>query len=101
SCHKLFVGRCITRDSFTAALAPTRYDPASLVVIAAPREIGREWRVVVVEDEVIAAGQYAADGQKSIAPGCPDAVREHVRAILAEVRWRPDAVFMLDVCEAE
>ena len=48
SCHKLFVGRCINRESFAAALAPTRYDPATLVVIAAPQPISREWRVVVI-----------------------------------------------------
>jgi len=44
SCHKLFVGRCIDRESFAAGLAPTRYDPTSPVVIAAPQPIAREWR---------------------------------------------------------
>jgi len=48
SCDKLFVGRCVGPDSFASALGPTRYDPASLVVIAAPKSIGREWRLVVV-----------------------------------------------------
>ena len=37
-----------TKDDFASALGPTRYDPATLVVVAAPREIGREWRLVVV-----------------------------------------------------
>src|SRR5262249_46198079 len=74
-CHKLFTGRCLGRDTFTTALAPTRYDPTTLVVIAGPKVIAREWRLVVAEDRVIAASQYAEQGRKRLAPGCPEAVR--------------------------
>jgi hypothetical protein len=70
-CNKLFTGRCIARDDFTAALAPARYDPATLVVVAAPKEIAREWRLVVAEDQVIAASQYSQEGSRSVAPNCP------------------------------
>ena len=49
SSHKLFVGRCIERQDFATALAPTRYDPTALVVVAAPRPIEREWRLVVID----------------------------------------------------
>lgn len=100
-CHKLFTGRCITRDDFAAALAPTRYDPATLVVVAAPKEVGREWRLVVVEDQVVAASQYAVGGEKSLSMGCPQEVRAYAEEMLAAVRWRPDPVFMLDVVEAD
>jgi hypothetical protein len=100
-CHKLFVGRLIDRESFTAALGPTRYDPATLVVVAAPRAIDREWRLVVVEDRVVSGGQYAARGERAIAPGCPPEVLAFAESLLAEVRWRPDPAFMLDVCEAQ
>src|SRR5688572_29657262 len=34
STHKLFVGRLIAEDDFAIALAPTRYDPETRVVIA-------------------------------------------------------------------
>jgi hypothetical protein len=61
-CHKLFVGRRISSDSFATAMAPTRYDPETLVVVAAPRPIDREWRLVVVGDRVIAGSQYAIGG---------------------------------------
>ncbi len=100
-CHKLFVGRCIHRESFASALSPTRYDPATQVVIAAPREIGREWRLVIIGDRVIAASQYAEDGTKSIAAGCPDDVRDFVAGMLSAVSWRPDPIFMVDVCESD
>lgn len=100
SCQKLFVGRCIDRESFSDALAPARYDPTSLVVVAAPNPIGREWRLVVVGDRVVSGSQYAVGGERAITADCPSEVREFAATMLAEVRWRPDPVFMLDVCES-
>jgi hypothetical protein len=100
-CHKLFVGRCIHRESFASGLSPSRYDPATQVVIAAPREIGREWRLVVIGDRIIGASQYAEDGVRSVAPGCPDVVHDFVAGMLNAVSWRPDAIFMIDVCESD
>jgi hypothetical protein len=100
-CGKVFTGRCIHRDDFASALGPTRYDPATLVVIASPREIDREWRLVVAEGRVVAASGYAEGGSKAVAPGCPGEVRAFVEAMLAEVLWAPDPIYMLDVCEAE
>ncbi len=57
--------------------------------------------LVVAGDEMIAASQYAEHGAKSVAAGCPDAALKFVRNVLAAVKWRPDELFMLDVCEAE
>ena len=51
-------------------------------------------------DRVIGVSQYAMDGKRAIAPGSPDEVRQFVIAMLAEVRWRPDPIFMLDICES-
>jgi ATP-grasp domain, R2K clade family 3 len=100
-CHKVFTGRCFYRDDFASALGPTRYDPATLVVVAAPREIGREWRLVVAEGRVVAASQYAVESHKCVEPGCPDQVRAFAHAMLAEVRWRPGPIFLVDVCESD
>jgi hypothetical protein len=99
-CHKLFVGRQVSRDLFAEGLASTRFDPTTLIVIAAPKLIDREWRVVVAGNKVIAASQYAVGGIKSVAPGCPAAVQSFAENMLAAVAWRPDPIFMLDVCES-
>jgi hypothetical protein len=99
-CHKLFVGRRVKNDSFASALAPARYDPMTPVVIAAPRPIGREWRLIACGDRVIGASQYAVEGRRAIALGSPDDVHEFVIAMLSEVHWRPDPIFMLDICES-
>lgn len=101
SVHKLFVGRLITQDNFEMALAPTRYDPETKIVVAKPCELGREWRLVVAGNDVIAASQYAERGTKCVAPGCPDEVLSFAQEMLAAIPWRPDELFMLDVCESE
>jgi hypothetical protein len=101
SLHKLFVGRLVAQDDFETALAPTKYDPETRVVIAEPRELGREWRLVVAGDTVIAASQYAQCGEKAIASGCPEVVLTFAREMLSVVPWRPDELFMLDVAKTE
>jgi hypothetical protein len=101
SCFKLFVGRRIDREVFPTALAPTRYDPTTLVVIAAPKVIEREWRLVVAGDRVLSGSQYAVQGQRAISPECPAEVRRFAEAMLSEIRWCPDPIFMLDVCESD
>ena len=100
SCQKVFVGRCVDRDTFATALAPTRYDPTTLVVIASPQLIDREWRVVVVDGRVVSGGQYAVQGERAITADWPPEVRQFAESMLAEVRWQPDPAFMLDVCES-
>lgn len=100
SVHKLFVGRLIRADDFETALAPTRYDLETQIVVAEPRDLGREWRIVVAGDEVIAGSQYADGGVRVVSANCPEEVFGFARRILASVNWRPDDLFMLDVCES-
>lgn len=100
-CNKLFTGRCVYKADFASALSPGTFDPDAQVVVAAPREIGREWRLVVAGDRVVAASQYAAEGSKCVQAGCPAGVRALAESMLAEVSWRPDPVFMMDICESD
>lgn len=99
--HKLFVGRLIAEADWDTALSPTRYDPETLVVVAEPRDLGREWRLVVAGDEVIAGSRYADRGAKAVQPGCPAEVTAFAAGLLAAVGRRPDDLFMLDVGEAD
>ena len=97
--QKLFTGRAVFRDDFRTALAPSRYDPTTLVVVSTPKEIGREWRLVIAGDEFIAASQYRQDGALRASRGCPEEVTQYVSELLRNVRWRPDPLFMMDICE--
>src|SRR5262245_54504247 len=100
-CHKLFVGRKVAQSTFAEALSPARYDPATLVLIAEPRPISHEWRLVVAEDRIVAASQYVKSGTRQFEGGCPTEVRLFTEEMLADVRWRPDPLFMIDVCESD
>ena len=99
--EKLFVGQCVKQDEFATAIAPVRYNPTEMVVVAAKQPIRREWRLVVAESRLIAASQYFANGELAVMPECPDEVQAFAAEMLREVSWRPDPIFMLDICEAQ
>lgn len=98
---KTFTGRVVDRQEFAAAIGAARYQPDARIVVAAPRDIGREWRLVVCGDAVVAASSYRDAGDVVMTPGCPRAVTAYAEHVLAGVPWRPDDAFMLDVCECE
>jgi hypothetical protein len=99
--HKLFTGTVAYKDNFRDAMAASRYDPTTLVVVSSPKEIGREWRFVIGLDEIVAASQYRDNGAIGISRGCPDDVSQYVADILSRVSWRPDKLFVMDVCESD
>jgi hypothetical protein len=100
-CQKTFTGRVVGADEFDDALAPARYDPTTRIVVAAPRPIAREWRLVIAEREVVGASQYLVDGEIRTESGCPRSVLEFAAEMLSAVAWRPDEIFMADVCESD
>jgi hypothetical protein len=71
------------------------------VAVAPPKEIGREWRLVIAADEIVAASQYRDFGAISVMPDCPTQVSEYASDVLQKVTWRPDSLFVMDVCESE
>jgi len=50
---------------------------------------------------VISSSQYAVEGQRAISAGCPSEVKSFTESVLSGVHWRPDPIFMVDVCESE
>lgn len=97
--QKTFVGRCVDRTEFVDALRSAAY-AGGKVLVAAPRRVRREWRLVVSRRAAVAASQYREDGATAVEPGCPTEVRAFAEAVLAATPWEPDPIFMLDVCEA-
>jgi hypothetical protein len=95
--QKTFTGRCVNREAFVGALGSARYAKGA-VLMASPRRIGQEWRVVVARGRVVAASRYRSEGRLDVAPGCPPEVWAYVDALLADVPYRPDPIFMMDVC---
>jgi hypothetical protein len=99
--QKLFPAKVVHKENFQEALAAARYDPSMHVLVSPPKEIGREWRLVVAGDELVAASQYRDNGAVSISPECPVHVTEYAADVLRRVPWRPDSLFVMDVCESD
>lgn len=98
---KTFRGGPVSRAAFEGTLAPTRFDPTALVLISEPRNVEREWRLIVAQGAVVAASQYFVRGDLNTAPGCPEDVRSFAERVLTAVPWQPDPLFMLDICESD
>lgn len=99
SMEKRFPGMVVHRENFRDLLSASRYDPTIQVVIASPQEVEREWRLVVAGNEIVAACQYRDAGALCVATGCPAEVQTFAADVLKKVAWRPDELFMFDVCE--
>jgi ATP-grasp domain, R2K clade family 3 len=97
--EKVFTGRCVDRAGFDAALTSARYAHGR-VLVARPRPVGAEWRLVVARGAFVAASRYRTDGRSDVSPGCPAEVRAFGEQALAGAGWQPDPIFMLDVCES-
>ncbi len=99
---KPFSGRvCAVEDITLAALDFGFYyeDESTPVVVAPVQSIGREWRFVVVNREVIAGSGYLADGRTAVAN--LDAGPRQFAAQVAKEFEAPEAVYILDICEVD
>jgi len=99
-CQKTITGHVVKRSEFASAIAPTRYNAETKIVVAEPRPVGCEWRLIVADGVVITGGQYLDHGEIVTEPGCPANVHWFAADVLKQVSWRPDEIFMMDVCES-
>jgi len=97
--RKTFTGGLVDRDGFANTLA--RVDPQSLIVISAPKDIGREWRLYIAADEIVSHSQYACRGELAVSRECPAEVLAFGASLLRETTWRPDPLFTMDICELD
>lgn len=68
------------------------------IMVAAPKRISAEWRLFLVDGEVVSGSRYKKDGRLDISPDFPAAVKAYAEA--AARAWQPAPVFVLDVCAA-
>jgi ATP-grasp domain, R2K clade family 3 len=97
--RKLFTGSLVDPDGFQSLLSQI-IDHRTLIVITSPKTVEREWRLFVVNNEIVTHSQYARRGVSEMSPHCPDEVIAYGAAILQSVTWRPDPLFTMDVCES-
>lgn len=100
---KPFSGRVLSRDAITLRALDHGfyYDDATLPVVVAPvQSVGREWRYVVVNGEVVAGSAYDAERRAAL-PDVPDGAPWRFAADVATQLPPPQSVYVLDVCEAD
>ena len=98
---KPFAGRVLSQDAVSLAALDHGfyYDDEHLPVVVAPlRSVGREWRFVVVDRQVVAGSGYLAEGRAAVAQP-PDSEAWRFAAQVASSIEPPEPVYVLDVCE--
>lgn len=97
--EKSFVGQVVKRgmrEGFVRDLLERERCSLDLdVLVAAPRRIEREWRVVMVDGAAVSASQYKDQGGIEVLPGAPDEVLRFAER--AAKVWSPHPVFVLDI----
>jgi ATP-grasp domain, R2K clade family 3 len=102
---KQFTGFAIDRDDISLDAFGLGYyyeDPTILVVVAPAMSIQREWRIVICEDRVVTGSRYKSffeiDESDEITPDYQMAM-DYAQSIAKEVAWRPDAMYVMDICK--
>lgn len=70
-------------------------DAESLVIVSKPQHILEEWRLVVVEGQVVASSQYKNCGLVKLQEGCPQYVVDFAQQVIAT--WQPERCWVLDI----
>jgi hypothetical protein len=100
---KSFTGKIIELVNLDKELRQfaLRADPETLVVIANPQRIMREWRTVVAENKVITASQYKYGIQMIRSKDVSTEVIQYTQEVLDNVKYKPDPIWTLDICETD
>lgn len=105
---KEFVGavrtRAEIRRDLSVASSVNRATPTTLVQVAAPKKLKREWRTIVVNQQVVAGSLYRDEKNRLLGIGAPRSIIPSGVFELAETcaqRYSPAPVFVLDVGELD
>lgn len=97
---KTFTGGLLNKaESLNHFLVNNVVFPEELVIITQPKQIEKEWRMVVVDREVVASSQYHSNGLLETSKGCPDHVLSFAKEVVSSTESQPDDAFILDIAE--
>lgn len=100
---KPFAGRVLRTDQLSLAALDHGfyYEDVDLPIMVAPlRQLGAEWRFVVVDRQIVAGSAYQAEGRQAKAESIPAAVTSCAEKVLSDLT-PPEPVFVLDICECD
>jgi hypothetical protein len=94
---KIFTGKAVSEETFDADLRLFNfYDPLphELCIVSTARYIENEWRIVVVDGEVVASSEY---GDEQVC-GAPSDVISFAELAISSSGYDPPHAWTLDVC---
>lgn len=102
--NKSFAGTVLNAAdvaAWRAKLADIGYlaDPSAQIVMARPKPLKQEWRLVVVGENVATSSRYRDKSGPALQTGAPDEVAALART--AAQRYRPAPVFVMDIGEVD
>jgi len=101
---KIFTGQLVHLENFDREYELLGFydvDPHAVVVVSEPRNVIKEWRLVIAEDKIIAGSLYSDRTLNLNYEGYTDQVRELAEEILRSTEYRPDPVWTMDFCETK
>jgi len=66
--------------------------------VSSPKNIHREWRLICSGTEVITGSRYKTHGLVDFNSEVPEEIISYAEYILKKTSWRPDPVFVMDMC---
>lgn len=104
--YKTFTGTVVHKDNWEDWKEDFRYYDWKLktedIIIAAPvQKVLREWRFIVVNDEVVTGGQYKENYDNVRIEQVPDKVSHFAQEVVDFVRYRPDPAWTIDIGETK
>lgn len=76
-----------------------RTNPEDLVLFAPFNKIKKEWRAVITKNCLVTISQYKEHDETVRIEGAPLEVMDYISKLLSEVKYNPDPVWVLDICE--
>lgn len=101
---KIFTGKLVYEENFDKdyeLLGLYDVEPHVIVVVAEPRNIIKEWRLVIADKKIIAGSLYNDLTLNLRYEGFPSEVEEYANNILKETTYIPDSVWTMDICQTK
>lgn len=94
---KKFTGMVLDPNNWNREikLLSLRVDPEELILITRYTDIIKEWRLVIADGKIITGCEYAPNRIS----GVPELVQKYAQDILNSVKYNPDPIWILDICE--
>lgn len=99
---KSFTGLTLNRENFDEEINSLKQlssiEPDTLIIVAPAQKIQAEYRLFIINRQVVAGSSYQKDGEVYLSQQVPDSVKE-VGLEMANNAWQPDLAYVCDVAE--